>query len=308
MKLPSEATIVDVVCRDGFQNEKEFIPTAEKIKIVNKLSQAGFKRLQVTSFVSPKAVPQMRDAAEVVTGIERKPGIVYTALTPNIKGASAAIEAGVDALDVFLSASESHNKANVRMSIADSIKAVKEVIALAEKHNKAVMINVATSFGCPFEGVVPRENLYKIAGEFLAIDNVEGVVIADTTGMANPKQVYELTAAFKDKFAQAEIYLHFHNTRNMAMANILAGLQAGVSNYECSLGGLGGCPFAPGASGNVPTEDVVSMLGEMGVNTGIDLGELISTANYLEKIIGRALPGQVMKAGRVCDLHPLPEI
>ncbi len=305
MLLPEEVNVIDVVCRDGFQMEKEFIPTEEKINIVNQLSQLGFKRLQVTAFVSPKAVPQMKDAAEVVRNIERKPGIEYSALTPNMKGASAAIEAGVDALDVFMSVSESHNKANIRMSVADSVNAIGEVISLAEKHDKPVVINLATCFGCPFEGDVPKDNVIKLAEDFLKM-GVEGIVFADTTGMANPRQVYELTSEFLARNPKANTILHFHNTRNVALANILAGLQGGVINYEGALGGLGGCPFAPGASGNVPTEDVVGMLEETGISTGINLEGLIGLAQYLEKVIGRTLPGQVMKAGRVCDLHPMP--
>ncbi len=305
MQLPKVANVTDVGCRDGFQMEKEFIPTEEKINIVNRLSKLGFKRIQITSFVNPKAVPQMKDAAEVVSKINREPGVTYSALTPNLKGANNAIDANVDELDVFMSVSESHNKANVRMQVSDSVNAISDIIALAKEHNKPVWVNLATSFGCPFEGEVSSKNVLNLADKFVSL-GASGVVLADTTGMANPVQVYELVSECMKNVSADKICLHFHNTRNMGMANILAGLQAGVNNFEAALGGLGGCPFAPGASGNVSTEDVVHMLEEMGIDTGIDINGLLETARYLEKIIGRPLPGQVMKAGQSCDLHPMP--
>lgn len=305
MRLPTEVNVFDVGCRDGFQMEKQFIPTSEKVAIVNRLARLGFRKMEITSFVSPRAVPQMQDAALVVAGAERVAGVTYAALVPNTKGAQRALEAGIDELNVVFSVSESHNRANLRMPVADSLKNVADVISLArDRGGKPVNVSLATSFGCPFEGEVPGKRVLKLAREALSM-GAASLSFADTTGMANPRQVYELLSGFRDQFPHVEVTLHFHNTRAMGMANILAGLQAGVTNFDAALGGLGGCPFAPGASGNVATEDVVHMLEEMGISAGIDLDGLLEAARYLEKVIGRTLPGQVMKAGKVKDLHPL---
>ncbi len=304
-KLPTRVNIIDVCCRDGFQNEKKFIETEDKIRIVDSLSRLGFKKLEVTSFVSPKAIPQMRDAVEVVKGANRVEGVVFTALVPNVKGAERAIEAGIDELNVVMSVSESHNLANIRMTPRQSLDKLKEIVELAGNHKVPVNASLATAFGCPFAGNVPVEKVLAAAEEALAI-GASSLTVADTTGMANPVQVLRMMEHFNKLLTKVPLALHFHNTRGMGMANMLAGLEAGVTDYDAALGGLGGCPFAPGATGNVATEDVVHMLEEMGIKTGIDLDGLINLSRELEKIIGRTLPGQVIKAGKTCDLHPMP--
>ncbi len=302
MQLPSAMNVFDVCCRDGLQMEKQFIPTEEKITIINGLSKLGFKKLEITSFVSPKAVPQMSDAADVASGIARVPGVIYSALVPNVKGAQRAIDAGIDELNVVFSASESHNLSNLRMPVDKSLQNVSEIIALARGCGTPVNVSIATAFGCPFEGKVDRSRVFSLAEQVLSM-GAGSLTFADTTGVANPRQVYSMMAEFKKRHPEIRIALHFHNTRGMGTANILAGLQAGVLDYDASLGGLGGCPFAPGASGNVATEDVIHMAEEMGVKTGIDLDGLIELGRYLEQIIGRTLPGQVLKSGKVSDLH-----
>ncbi len=303
--LPARAKIIEVGCRDGFQNEKKFIETEDKIRIVNSLSRLGFKKLEMTSFVSPKAIPQMRDASEVVRGADRVEGVAFTALVPNLKGAERAIEAGIDELNVVISVSESHNLANIRMTPKQSLERLKDIVDLAGKHKKPVTVGLATVFGCPFEGSVPVEKVLAMAEEALEI-GATYVSLADTTGMANPAQVLRLVECISSRLPSVPSSLHFHNTRGMGMANVLAGLEAGVTTYDAALAGLGGCPFAPGATGNVATEDVVHMLEEMGIKTGIDLDGLINLSRELEKIIGRTLPGQIIKAGKAYDLHPMP--
>ncbi|KJS19206.1 MAG: hydroxymethylglutaryl-CoA lyase [Clostridiaceae bacterium BRH_c20a] len=301
MNIPKKADVIDVGCRDGFQLEKEFIPTEDKISIVKGLARLGFKKIEATSFVSPKAVPQMQDSKEVIEAVKGIDGVVFSALVPNLKGAERALSAGVGELNIVFSASETHNMKNLHMSVMDSLKNAEEIIALAGKIS--VNVTVATSFGCPFEGRVSESQVISLAEKVLSL-GASGITFADTTGMANPIQVYRMMKAFVEKHLDLAVTLHFHNTRNMGLANIVAGLQAGVASFDASLGGLGGCPFAPGATGNVPTEDVVHMLHEMGVETGIDLGGLIDLGKYLEKLIGRSLPGQILKAGKSTDLYP----
>ncbi|MBS4021116.1 MAG: hydroxymethylglutaryl-CoA lyase [Dethiobacter sp.] len=303
--LPQQVSITDVCARDGFQMEKNFIATEDKIKLINLLSKLGFPKLEYTSFVSPKAIAQMKDAEQVTQEIEKTAGVIYAALVPNLKGAQRAINAGADELVQVISVSEAHNLANVRMKLSDSLSNAKEIIRLSGQHNIPVTVGLATAFGCPYAGRVSPEQVLKLADQVLKL-GAHSLVIADTTGMANPVQVYEFLCRFRSEFSDTVVSLHFHNTRGMAMANIVAGLEAGITIYETSLGGLGGCPFAPGATGNVATEDVVHMLEEMGIDTGINLEGVLEAARELERIIGRQLPGHVLKAGKVCDLHPLP--
>ncbi|MFZ5944848.1 MAG: hydroxymethylglutaryl-CoA lyase [Bacillota bacterium] len=301
MNIPKKAAVIDVCCRDGFQLEKEFIPTEEKISIVKGLARLGFKKIEATSFVSPKAVPQMQDSQEVIEAVKGSGGVIFSALVPNLKGAERALIAGAGELNIVFSASETHNMKNLHMSVMDSLNNAKEIIALAG--TTPVNVTVATSFGCPFEGRVVESKVISLAEKVLSL-GAAGITFADTTGMANPIQVYRMMKEFVKKHSDLPVTLHFHNTRNMGLANIVAGLQAGVASFDASLGGLGGCPFAPGATGNVPTEDVVHMLHEMGVETGIDLDGLIALGKYLEKLIGRSLPGQILKAGKTMDLYP----
>lgn len=305
MTLPKFVHICEVGTRDGFQIEPEFIPTDEKIAIVNRVSASLVPRIQVTSFVSPKAIPQLRDAEEVVSRIERRPGTIYSALVPNERGAQRAIETGVDEIDTVLSASDSHNRANVNMPSAESLERLQNVIVTAQHAGVQIVAGIATSFGCPFEGEVPIERLEWIIGTLAALD-IKGICLADTTGMANPLQVKRTFERLMPKWPNLEWNLHTHDTRGMALANIIAAMVAGVTHFDASIGGVGGCPFAPGASGNGCTEDVVHCLHEMGIETGIDLDALIGTAQYAQEVIGHELPGQVMKAGKADRRYALP--
>jgi hydroxymethylglutaryl-CoA lyase len=305
MQTNSYITICEVGTRDGFQIEAEFIPTEIKIEVVNLLSEAGLPRIEVTSFVHPKVVPQLRDAEAVMAQIKRRPGTVYAALVPNDKGARRAVDAGVDKLHTVLSASESHNLANVNMSVADSLTKLAAVAQVAQEAGIPLQGGISTSFGCPFEGEVPLVNLEAIIVRLVEV-GFSGIGLADTTGMANPAQVQRTLEYLMPKFPHLEWTLHTHNTRAMAIPNILAALECGVTHFDASIGGLGGCPFAPGATGNVCTEDLVHCLHAMGYDTGIDLDRLIDTAKRVEEVIGRTLPGQVMKAGKWDRRYPLP--
>jgi hydroxymethylglutaryl-CoA lyase len=306
MKLPARVTLCEVGTRDGFQIEPEFISTDQKIETVDLLSDAGVPRIEVTSFVSPKAIPQLRDAAEVMARIKRRPGTRYAALVPNDKGASNAVAAGVDVIHTVLSASESHNLANVNMTTGESLAKMRGVMQIAQRAGVPVQSGIATSFGCPFEGDVPLARLEWVVRELVDM-GARAIGLADTTGMANPRQVSRTLEHLMPKFPGIEWTLHTHDTRAMAIPNILAAMELGVTNIDASIGGLGGCPYAPGASGNVCSEDLVHCLHAMGVETGIDLDRLIATSRRVEQIIGRALPGQIIKAGKSDRRYPVPD-
>jgi hydroxymethylglutaryl-CoA lyase len=306
MQVPERVTICEVGTRDGFQIEPDFIPTEQKVEIVNVLSEAGVPRIEVTSFVHPKAVPQLRDAEAVMASIRRRPGTRYAALVPNDKGASRAVDAGVDVIHTVVSASESHNLANVNMTIAESIDKLGAVARIAHRAGVRVQCGISTSFGCPFEGEVPLEQLERVVTRLVDL-GARGIGLADTTGMANPRQVATVLERLMPRFPGVEWTLHTHDTRAMAIPNVLAALACGVTNLDASIGGLGGCPFAPGASGNVCTEDLVHCLHAMGVATGIDLDRLVAVARRVEQIVGRALPGQIIKAGPSTRRYPVPD-
>jgi hydroxymethylglutaryl-CoA lyase len=306
MQVPERVTICEVGTRDGFQIEPDFIPTERKIEVVNALSEAGVPRIEVTSFVHPKVVPQLRDAEAVMAAIRRRPGTRYAALVPNDKGASRAVDAGVDAIHTVLSASESHNLANVNMTIAESIDRLRAVAQIANRAGVPMQCGISTSFGCPFEGDVPVDRLERVVAQLVDL-GARGIGLADTTGMANPRQVATVLERLTPRFPGIEWTLHTHDTRAMAIPNILAALPYGVTNFDASIGGLGGCPFAPGASGNVCSEDLVHCLHAMGVATGIDLDRLVAVSRRVEQIIGRALPGQIIKAGPSTRRYPVPD-
>jgi hydroxymethylglutaryl-CoA lyase len=306
MRWPDRVTLCEVGTRDGFQIEPDFIATDQKIEVADGLSAAGLPRIEVTSFVHPKAVPQLRDAEEVMARIVRRPGTRYAALVPNEKGAVRAIDAGVDAIHTVVSASESHNLANVNMPIAESLDKLGAVLQVAARAKVHVGCGISTSFGCPFEGDVPLTQLERVVGRL--VDMGAGAVgLADTTGMANPRQVGRVLEHLMPRFPGIEWTLHTHDTRAMAIANILAAMEHGVTNFDASIGGLGGCPFAPGASGNVCTEDLVHCLHAMGVQTGIDLDRLLAVSRRVQEIVGRALPGQIVKAGPSTRRYPVPD-
>jgi hydroxymethylglutaryl-CoA lyase len=306
MKLPTHVTICEVGTRDGFQIEPEWIPTEQKIEVVDRLSATGMPRIEVTSFVSPKAVPALRDAEAVMAGIARRPGTRYSALVPNDKGAVRAVDAGVDDIHTVVSASESHNLANVNMTIAESIAKLAATAQVAHRAGKPVYAGISCTFGCPFEGDVPLGQLESVVRRLVDL-GATGIGLADTTGMANPAQVARVIEHLMPRFPGIEWTLHTHDTRAMAIPNILAAMELGVTHIDASIGGLGGCPFAPGASGNVCTEDLVHCMGAMGVETGVDLDALIETSRRVQAIIGRALPGQIVKAGKWTRRYPLPD-
>ena len=297
--------IQEVATRDGFQIEPRYVETADKIGLIDALSAAGFSRIEVSSFVSPKAVPALRDAAEVFAGIARRPGTVYVALVPNPKGAERALSAKVDEINLVASVSETHNRANMGMSPDDSIAGFSRIMETVKGAAVSTNATVATAFGCPFEGDQPVDKVVAQVERYRAL-GITGVTLADTTGMANPRQVERLVARVLAIVPAEHLTLHFHNTRGVGLANVLAAWQAGARRFDAALGGLGGCPFAPGATGNICTEDLVSMAHEMGIRTGLDLPALIALSRDLPRLVGHAVPGQVAKAGRPCDLHPVP--
>ena len=297
----------EVGTRDGLQAESVFVPTPEKIALVNSLSHAGMAKIEVTAFVSPKAIPALADAQEVMLGIERVPGVVYTALVPNVRGAERAIESRTDELNLVMSASQTHNLSNLRMTQAQSFKGLCEVAALARQASLTVNISLSCSFGCPMEGDVPQDSVLAWCARFIDEAGADGVTLCDTTGMAYPSQVDSLTRRFRAAWPDTELSLHFHNTRGMGLANVLAGIDAGAERFDASLGGIGGCPYAPGASGNVCTEEVVHALHLMGFETGVDLAGLLDASRRLPALIGHETASQIVKAGRRLDLHPSPK-
>ena len=294
--LPKRVEVTEVGTRDGLQSECRIVPTADKIALINAFIRAGIRRLEVSSFVSPRAVPQLADAAEVMAGIERVNGLTLACLVPNRRGAERAAAAQVDEMVAFVSASESHNQTNVNRTIRESLEGFRDVVDIAAAHGIVVHGAIATSFGCPFEGDVPTEQVVGIVGRMREM-GITGVTLGDTTGMATPPIVTTLCNAIRAAHPDVAITLHFHNTRGIGLVNVLAGLQAGIDRYESSVAGLGGCPFAPDATGNICTEDLVYLLHEMGIETGIDLDALLEIARGVEPLVGHALAGQVMKAG-----------
>lgn len=301
--FPDTVCITEVGPRDGLQAVAQWVPTEAKIEMVNGLIAAGLRSFEVTSFVAPRAVPQMRDAAEVMAGVRRVPGLELTALVPNARGADRAAAAGVDAMVVFLSASESHNLANVNQSRDRSLAGFAEVARIAEAAGIEVKGAIATAFGCPFEGDVPMEEVLDLARAYAGL-GIRRLTLGDTTGMATPPMVQDRVRALRAAVPDMAITLHFHNTRGVGLACVYTGLLEGITRFESSVGGLGGCPFAPGATGNICTEDLVYLLGECGVETGVDGEAVAAVARRLEAQLGYPLPGQMMRAGPRLRLYP----
>jgi len=298
--------LCEVGMRDGLQNEAAFVPTADKIELVDALSLAGAARIEVTAFVSAQAIPALRDAEVVMREIRRRPGVVYSALVPNVRGAQRAIDARSDELNLVMSASESHNLANLRMTREQSFGALSQVAALAREAGVAVNVSLSCCFGCPMEGEVAASTVLDWCERFVDGLGAQGVTLCDTTGMAWPPQVQALVRGFRTRWPGTALTVHFHDTRGLGLANLLAAIEAGADTFDASLGGLGGCPYAPGASGNVCSEDIVHALALMGYDTGVDLPALMAAAARLPALIGHPVPGQIVKAGRRLDLHPLP--
>ena len=311
MSPPKKVKIRDVAPRDGFQSWPEFIPTDQKLEIIMAIADTGVSEIETTSFVNPKVIPQMRDAADVIRAVGRGGGCTHCALVPNLKGAQLALEAGVAKLCVVISATEAHNRANVRRSVAESLADLQNILALAGERRVPVIGGVGVAFGCPYEGNVPAADVLGIARAYID-SGAESIVLADTTGMATPSQVTALVEAFRERHPDTPLGLHFHNNRGTAMVNLYAALMAGADIFDTALGGIGGCPNVPEAAGNLPTGDVVYLLTEMGIDTGVDLDRVITAARRMEKILGRKLPGQVMKSGpraperaaKLCGIHP----
>jgi hydroxymethylglutaryl-CoA lyase len=288
--------VTEVGTRDGFQAESKFISTQTKAEVINALIDAGVRSFEATSFVSPRAVPQLADAGALMPILERRPGVRLQALVPNARGAERAAAAGVDMMVCFISASESHNQTNLNKPIAASLADLAEFMPIARQAKIPVRGAIAVTFGCPFEGDVTTDAVLRIA-EGYRQQGIRHLSLGDTTGMATPPIVARTVTAIRQRFADVEVALHFHNTRGIGLANVLAGLELGVREFESSIGGIGGCPFAPGATGNICTEDLVYLLHECGFETGIDLEKLIAVARSVERAVEHSLPGQVMKAG-----------
>lgn len=306
MSWPTDPILIqEVAPRDGLQIERAFVPTDEKIRLIDAFSTMGFTRIEVTSFVSPKAVPALADATEVMTGIRRTPGLVYVALVPNLRGAERAMQAGADELNMVMSAGETHNLANMRMTAEQSFAAFAGVVDAAKGTGILLNGTVATAFGCPFEGDQSEEKILGLVHRYLDL-GCDGITLADTTGMADPRQVESLVSQVLALTGPERLTLHFHDTRGLGLANVLAAYETGARRFDAALGGLGGCPFAPGASGNICTEDTAAMAERMGIPTGLDLPALISLSRTLPRLVGHEVPGQVAKAGRTQDLHPPP--
>lgn len=288
-------SVTEVGTRDGFQSERTFIPTDAKAEVVDAMIAAGLTHIEATSFVSPRAVPQLADAQDLIARVRRRADAHLSALVPNARGAERALAAGVDEMVCFVSGSETHNQANLNAPIAVSLAGVAEVASIA-RGRTPLRGAIACAFGCPFEGEVPVDAALRIVDAYAAL-GVDRLTLGDTTGMATPPTVARLVEAIAGRFPAMRVALHFHNTRGVGLANVMVGLDLGIREFEASIAGLGGCPFAPGATGNVCTEDLVYLLEESGFDTGVDLEALIEVARGVEALIGRPLPGQVMKAG-----------
>lgn len=299
-ELPAAASIREVGPRDGFQNEPETIATADKVALIDLLSASGIRRIEVASFVRPDVIPQLADAAEVLAGATRREGVSFSVLIPNPRGLERALEMRdrFDEASVFLSASETHNRKNVNRSIGESLAGLEETLRTAGEAGLRREGVIATSFGCPYEGRVDPERVFEIAAALAAAD-CEEIGFGDTTGMANPRQVHEFFAAARERLPGVELTAHFHNTRGQGLANVVAALEEGITSFESSFGELGGCPVPPGSTGNVSTEDVVSMLEEMGVATGVELPKLLAASRAVQEVLGRPLGAHVLRAGPV---------
>jgi hydroxymethylglutaryl-CoA lyase len=306
MNLPKKLTVVEVGPRDGFQSERQFIPTDKKVEIINALLKTGLKNIQVTSFVHPKAVPQLADAEEVMSKIDRLPGVSYRILAPNLRGVQRAIPHKPDKINLMMSASESHNRANANRSIEESLIDFEKIVPMILEAGISATGGMACSLGCPFEGKIPIQQLERIVDRYIAM-GITGISISDTVGVANPKLVYNVAAHMLDKYPKIHWHAHFHNNRDLALANILAAMQAGVTEFDASIGGLGGCPYAPNAAGNIATEDLVNMLKEMDVETGVDLDALMAVSEMVQQVVPHRLDSAIMKSGKPWVLHKAPD-
>lgn len=294
-ELPSSVSIREVGPRDGLQNEAP-VPTDAKVRLLDALSTTGVRRIEAVSFVRPTAIPQMADADDVWRRAAHVPGVRYSALVPNSRGAQRALAAGCTEIEIVVSASDEHNRRNINRSTAESLDDLAELAALLHGAGATMEVIVATSFGCPYTGDVDPSRVAGIVDRVVA-DGADRVAFGDTTGMATPRRVRDLLGAVRERHPDLPVLLHFHNTRGTALANVLTALELGIREYDASVGGLGGCPYAPGASGNVATEELVHLLHDMDIDTGVDLDAMIDAAVLAEQIVGRTLPSGVLRAG-----------
>lgn len=301
MNLPNKVTICEVGPRDGLQNEKKLLSQDDKVRLINLSAEAGYKIIEIGSLVHPRAVPQLADTDVVYNKTNKLPGVEYRVLITNLKGVERAIDAGIKKVKLTVSASESHNISNFNRKPEETVRNFAACCGLARENGIEVSGAISTSFGCPFEGTISKEQVEKIVVELIKLDILE-ISLSDTTGMANPKEVYEKCSYFKEKYPEVKWHLHFHNTRDMALANILSGMQAGFTHFDGAFSGLGGCPYAPGASGNVPSEDILHMCEEMGIETGVDLDKAIELAKIAKEMVDHPTDSFMLKAGKVKDL------
>jgi hydroxymethylglutaryl-CoA lyase len=293
--LPERLSLREVGPRDGLQNE-DVVSTADKVALIDALSTTGVGRIEAVSFVHPKAIPQMADAAEVWAAITPSPDVRYSALVPNLRGTERALAAGFQEIEVVVSASDTHNRKNLNRSTDESLDDIAAIVDRVHAAGATVQVIVATAWGCPYEGDVPVERVVTVASRAMR-DGADSLAYGDTTGMATPTRVTSLVGETRSAHPEVPLLLHFHNTRGTGLANVLAALQLGVSEFDASVGGLGGCPYAPGATGNIATEELVHMVEDMGVATGVDLEAMIAAAAEAERIVGRTLSSQVLRAG-----------
>ncbi len=293
--LPSRISVREVGPRDGLQNEDP-VPASAKIALIDQLATTGVSRIEAVSFVKAEAIPQMADADEVWAAVTKDPAIRYSALAPNLRGARRALAAGFTEVEAVVSASDTHNRKNVNRSTEQSLDEIAVMIDEAHQRGATLQVVVATAWGSPYEGDVPMDRVVAVAGRAVA-DGADAISFGDTTGMATPRRVRDLVGSFRFRHPEVPLNLHFHNTRGTGLANVLAALELGVDDFDASVGGLGGCPYAPGASGNIATEELVYMVEDMGVGTGVDLAAMIEAAAAAERIVGRELPSQVLRAG-----------
>ena len=296
MTFPSSVRIREVGPRDGIQSEKTHIETTDKIRLINALQDSGLRYIEAVSFVSPKAVPQMADAHEVWSGIDRRPGVFLSALVPNRKGAETAAKVGVDGLQVFIAATDSYNLKNVRRTVQESLSDVEEVVEVGAGAGIPVEGTISTAFGDPYEGDVDPRRVAEVSASLHEL-GIRAISYGDTTGMATPRRVRELIEAVRAALPELDVNMHFHDTRGAGLANVLTSLEMGVDYFDASVGGMGGSPFASGATGNVVTEDLVHMLEDMGIDTGVDLEKLLEAARIAQSFVAAELPSKVLKAG-----------
>ncbi len=293
--LPPDVTLYEVGPRDGLQNESRMVPTDDKVKLINGLSETGLRAIEITSFVNPKWIPQLADGGDVSRRIARKPGLIYSALVPNRQGLDAAVAAGMKEVAVFMSASETHNKKNVNKTIAQTLDAFRDTVPPALAAGMRVRAYVSTVYGCPYEGAVDPGKAVELARALRELGCYQ-ISLGDTIGVANPRQTRDVLTRVLAEIPAPEVAVHFHDTRGTALANILVSVDMGITTVDAALGGLGGCPYAPGASGNVATEDVVYMLEGMGIRTGIDLDRLVDCARLASTLVGHEVPSKYYRA------------